>query len=152
MRVYRISKCRYVNDCSGYGAFLQGGRWNSKGQWVLYTAQSVSLAMLELLVHLPASLAADDFCVLTLELPESAIKVLAAEQLPQGWDAYPFNASTRQIGDHFLQTASGLALQVPSCIVPGEYNLLINPRHPVFDQKVRVVSSEPIRIDRRLLD
>lgn len=39
---------------SGECAFLNGGRWNSQGNRVIYTAQSLSLATLELLVHLDA--------------------------------------------------------------------------------------------------
>jgi len=37
---------------SGDGARLYGGRWNAPGVAMVYTAQSLSLAQLELLVHL----------------------------------------------------------------------------------------------------
>ncbi len=41
-----------ADDLSGGGAKLTGGRWNSKGNAVVYTSRSISLAVLETLVHL----------------------------------------------------------------------------------------------------
>ena len=37
---------------SGEGARRYGGRWNSKGHAVVYTSGSISLAILEILVHI----------------------------------------------------------------------------------------------------
>ena len=52
MRVYRISRPEYVATALlGNGAALAPGRWNSRGVRLAYTASSVSLAMLEILVH-----------------------------------------------------------------------------------------------------
>ncbi|HMP94283.1 MAG TPA: RES family NAD+ phosphorylase, partial [Phnomibacter sp.] len=47
MVVYRIAACSYINDLSGEGAYLHGGRWNSPGTRLLYTAENPALAMLE---------------------------------------------------------------------------------------------------------
>ena len=38
---------------TGEGARRYGGRWNSKGFAVIYTSSSISLAILEVLVHIP---------------------------------------------------------------------------------------------------
>ena len=46
MKVYRISKCEYIEDLEGTGAARYPGRWNSKGVYILYTAATPSLALL----------------------------------------------------------------------------------------------------------
>ena len=38
MKLYRLTKAVYSNDLSGKGAEIAGGRWNSKGIALLYTA------------------------------------------------------------------------------------------------------------------
>ena len=53
MQAYRLVKKRYADDpLSPQGAKLYGGRWNSKGNGAVYAADSVALAVLEVLVHL----------------------------------------------------------------------------------------------------
>lgn len=52
MIVFRLSSSRYAEDLSGKGAELYGGRWNSIGTPVVYTASSRALAMAEAAVHL----------------------------------------------------------------------------------------------------
>ena len=51
MIVYRISNTRYSDDISGTGAKLHGARWNSVAVPMLYTAEHISLAVLEMLVN-----------------------------------------------------------------------------------------------------
>ena len=43
MQVYRIAQKAFINDLSGEGARLFGGRWNRRGIPLLYTAESRSL-------------------------------------------------------------------------------------------------------------
>jgi len=50
LEVYRLHSSRYPAN-NGRGAALHGGRWNPQGLEVIYTAQSRSLAALEVLVH-----------------------------------------------------------------------------------------------------
>ncbi|HLR38131.1 MAG TPA: RES family NAD+ phosphorylase, partial [Chitinophagaceae bacterium] len=64
--LYRIAKCHYIDDLSGTGAKTYGGRWNSKGHPVIYTAGSRSLAALETLVHIPQKNIPPDLCIVTL--------------------------------------------------------------------------------------
>lgn len=150
MIVYRIANCRYIKDLSGYGAYLEGGRWNSKGKFMLYTSQSIALSMLEVLAHLPAYLAPVGFCLLTLQIADEEIEVLDKTQLPDDWNDYPNKRDTELLGDSFLAKAKKIALKVPSCIIEQESNLLLNPKHPLFQEKVKIISSEEIAIDRRL--
>lgn len=149
MIVYRISQCKYIHDLSGYGAFLEGGRWNSAGHEMIYTSQSIALSMLEVLVHLPASIAPHDFCLLTLEIPSKDLEIITKDELPDDWNTYPGSRSTQRIGDLFLSKQRTLILQVPSCIVEQEFNFLLNPLHPNFKNSINVLATEPIRIDKR---
>jgi RES domain-containing protein len=150
MRVYRISKCKYIHDLSGYGAYLEGGRWNSTGREMLYTSQSVALCMLEILANLPSFIAPLEFCLLTLEVPDNEIQKITIKQLPPNWNSYPSIHATKKIGDLFLDKKNRIALQIPSSIIEQEYNILLNPLHPNFKKKVKVISKEDIVIDKRL--
>lgn len=55
MQAFRLCRANYPAYL-GEGARRVGGRWNSKGARVLYMSENRSLAMLEILVHLSASL------------------------------------------------------------------------------------------------
>jgi RES domain-containing protein len=148
MKVYRISKCAYVGDLSGTGAALYGGRWNSKGTYLLYTAGSSSLAMLESVVHL-SNLPASDYCLIILDIPDNSIEEADVNQLPKTWNQHPPPAMLRKTGDKFVREGKKLALRVPSAVNEEEFNLLLNPAHPDF-AKVKVVRSRPIAFDDRL--
>ncbi|MBM2839324.1 MAG: family phosphorylase, partial [Deltaproteobacteria bacterium] len=66
MDLFRIAKTKYINDLSGNGARVYGGRWNEKGVAVIYTSESRALAALEFLVHTPMALAPKDLSMLTI--------------------------------------------------------------------------------------
>lgn len=149
MKVYRISKCKYIEDLSGYGAFMNGGRWNGEGMRMLYSSSSASHALLETLAHLPAYLASEEFCMLTLEIPDKLISVLTLEMLPADWNSLPFPFSTQKAGNSFINENKYLALQVPSVIIETESNIIINPPHKDFS-KVKVLLQQRIQIDKRL--
>ena len=73
MIVYRLAKAAFT-ALDGEGARLFGGRWNSPGRPMIYTAASPSLAVLEVLVHLdlPIDLMPDDYRLLAIEIPDDA--------------------------------------------------------------------------------
>lgn len=51
---WRITQSAYADDAfSGLGAWLEGARWNHEGIYMVYAAESISLAALEMVVHLP---------------------------------------------------------------------------------------------------
>ena len=148
MTVYRISSCRYIDDLSGKGAALYGGRWNNKDTYVLYTAQSRALALLETVVHM-GKVPVIGYCMATIEIPEDSIQVYAADQLPNDWDSNPGPDYLRTIGDNFIRSNKYLALQIPSVLMMEDHNYLINPAHPLF-RKVSITSQRPISFDERL--
>jgi RES domain-containing protein len=150
MQVFRISNCKYIADTSGYGAYLVGGRWNSKGVRMLYTAQNQSLALLETLAHIPAFLPLQNYCLLALQIPESSLVVFDQKKLPPNWQQMPSTEELKIIGDAFINENKYLAMQVPSSVMPLENNYLINPNHKLFN-KIKIINQQKISIDKRLI-
>jgi RES domain-containing protein len=151
MLVHRLGNCKYINDLSGYGAYLNGGRWNSTGVYMLYTSTVASLSLLEILAHLPAHLAHQNFCLLTIEIPDDLIYTVNANKLPIDWQKYPGPQSLKVLGDVFINDQKYYGLKVPSCIIPNEYNILLNPKHAAHS-KTKILSVEKFKIDNRLIE
>jgi RES domain-containing protein len=152
MLVYRLTSSQYANDLSGYGASIKGARWNSAGQFMLYTAENRSLAMAEVLVHFSASTMPDDFQMVTIEIPDDMEYIeIEVEQLPSNWSVFPTTDSTQKIGDRFIREKNTCVLKVPSVVTNGEFNYLFNPQHDDF-RKIKVVKVEPFKLDRRLVE
>ena len=151
MRAFRIARANRRYDLSGYGAFLVGGRWNLPGLPLLYTAESRSLAMLEVLVHVPAGDLPTDMYLLTVDLPdELGPEEITPADLPAGWQRLTQPLPTAVLGHAWLQAGRTLALRVPSVLVPQEHNLLLNPAHPRFGQVRLATEPEPFHFDERL--
>jgi RES domain-containing protein len=150
MIVFRLAKEAYAKDLSGAGAEKSGGRWNSKGNAMLYTSESRALCMLEVAVHIPLHLIPSDYWLVTLEIP-GTIPVLEInpKNLPPDWTAIPPANSTQETGDHFLHDAKYGLMKVPSVVVPGDFNWLVNPLHPMV-KKVKIIATEPFKFDGRL--
>ncbi|WP_118973237.1 RES family NAD+ phosphorylase [Taibaiella koreensis] len=149
MVLYRISSCRYIDDLSGTGAALYGGRWNGEGVYILYTAGSPSLAMLECLVHFGGRVVGD-YCQIALEIPEESIQELRLEDLPDNWRENPAPDVLKAYGNRFIAAGKYLMLKVPSVLVPDESNYLLNPQHAGF-KKLRTLVKSKIRFDERLI-
>lgn len=151
MLVFRIARANRRYDLSGYGAFLVGGRWNQPGLALLYTAETRALAMLEVLVHLPAGDLPADMYLLTLEVPDSVSReVLDLADLPPDWQRLTQPQPTAALGQAWLQSRRTVALRVPSVLVAQEHHLLLNPTHPEFAQVRLATEPEPFFFDERL--
>lgn len=151
MKVYRIAKKAYVKDLTGEGARLYGGRWNSKGTSMLYTASNRSLATVEYLVHLPMALLPKDIFIVELTIPSRLKSMsLSEKELPKKWRGYPAHYKLQELGNNWITENKSLTLKVPSCVVNGEYNILINPNHRSFKQ-VEISSIEAYNFDNRLI-
>ncbi len=150
MIVYRLSRSKFKNDLSGKGAEMAGGRWNSIGIPMLYTAESRALCALEIAVHTQLNVVPDDYLMVTIEIPGISKKQeISASHLPEHWKSFPENSFTQKLGDNFCREGKYLALKVPSAIVQGDHNILVNPFHPDF-RLVKVVSMERFQFDQRL--
>ena len=152
MRVFRLSREKYKDSLSGFGAALNGQRWNSKGTEVIYTAQSRALATAEVAVHLSLGLLPRDYFMVEIDIPDSVmIAEVNLNELPQGWDAVPAGPFTRMFGDSFVFENKYAVLRVPSVVVSGDFNFVINPYHPDF-QKISIVKTSPFPFDARLFN
>jgi RES domain-containing protein len=150
VKVYRSATQRRARDLSGLGSLSAGGRWNSKGRSVLYTAESPSLAILEKLVHLNLMRMPSNMCLTTIEVPDKAsVTTVLKKDLPKGWLDVPGPDALKEIGDEWLSKGKTLLLRVPSAVSPHESNYLINPTHKKMSQ-VKVVRVEPARVYARL--
>lgn len=148
--VWRITTARFATAAfSGEGARLYGGRWNPKGHAVIYTAESQSLALLEMLVQDEPLRAR--YVLIPAQLPaDLAISQIEASALPADWRTLGARDALQAIGRTWLQDGTSAVLAVPSAVVPAEHNYLLNPRHPDF---TRIVIGAPkaLDVDMRLL-
>ena len=147
MVVFRIARKDYIQDLSGRGAELFGGRWNEKGIPALYTSSSLSLAVLEILVHTDKSLPPVNMAYAKIYVPDEmfSMKILRLKD-----DEVPVEYGTK-----WLKEKRGLMLKVPSVILPYEYdhefNLILNPLHEDY-KKVSVVEVHDFSFDVRLVE
>lgn len=151
MILYRICKSRYAADLMGKGAELVGGRWNSKGVAVIYTSSTIALCMLEVAVHVPPGMMPEGFERVTIEIPDDKVFELTEADLPPGWSVFPHLPVTQLIGDEFVYEGKFLVMKVPSAVVPGEFNYIINPNHPDAGS-MRITDTRPYNFDKRLFD
>jgi RES domain-containing protein len=147
---WRITKRKHLRTAfSGEGAQEFGGRWNHPGVKIVYTAESRSLAALELLVHLDSAELLGRYVVFRVGIDETLIDYVDVATLPKNWRKDPPPEKVQAIGDAWIGDGRFVVLQVPSAVAPGESNFLLNPRHPDFS-KLRIGAPSPFRFDPRL--
>lgn len=121
---------------------IAGGRWNPIGTPILYTAEHLSLACLEVLVHLDKRQLPRDYVWSRTDLNATPAKL--CEVMPTSIVA------CQTLGAAWAGGNTALAVQVPSAVIPeGESNILLNAAHPAYQN---LVSSTPRRFqfDQRL--
>ncbi|HEY8781793.1 MAG TPA: RES family NAD+ phosphorylase [Mucilaginibacter sp.] len=150
MIVYRLCKQKYINDLSGHGAEMNGGRWNGRGNPALYTSGSRALAVLEIAVHVPFGILPTNYYMMAIEMAKGfTVTKIDIPELPENWNRNPPIRATQYLGDDFLKENKNLILQVPSATVTGEFNYIFNPRHPEF-KSVKIIMTDPFEFDSRL--
>ena len=138
---WRIVKSRHASTAfDGEGARLYGGRWNSPGTRMVYTSSTISLAVLEVLVHLQEASLLSSYSLIFAGFDDALVERLDRSRLPDGWRSYPAPSELQRIGDEWVQSQRSVVLEVPSVIVVRESNYLLNPAHPDFSS---VVIGEP---------
>ena len=139
-----------TTDLSGKGAFLAGGRWNSRGVYMLYTSENSSLAFLESLVHFDRILAPPLLYIMKLRVADdSLVHTFPEARYPAGWKK-PGNPANRKLGDKWMAEKKWLGVRVKSVVNELEYNCLLNPVYPGFEKLVKVESVREIEMDERL--
>ena len=114
----------------------------------MYTAATLSLALVETLVHIPAGLL-PAYTAVSIDFDDSLVTTLDTKDLPTDWTNDPPAASTKAIGDAWASTAKSAVFRVPSVVVPTECNYLLNPKHPDFRRTV-IGTPMPFPFDPRL--
>lgn len=146
---WRLTKTRYLPTAwDGEGARRTGGRWNNVGTAVVYTSQTLSLALVETLVNLPGGVL-PAYSAQRADFDEPLVTILEDKELPADWRSDPLPASTRAIGDAWVLAGRSAVLRVPSVVVPSEFNYVLNPRHPDF-ARVTIAPPTPFPFDPRL--
>jgi RES domain-containing protein len=148
---WRITQATHADDAfSGIGAWLEGARWNHKGVYMVYTAESISLAALEMIVNLPEeALLYKLYVRIPVQFDAKHVTPLKPSQLPSDWNYSPPPESTQTIGSNWAKTGKSLVLKVPSSVIPDEHNYLINPLHPAAAD-LKIGKAEKFHFDSRI--
>lgn len=149
MIVYRVGKTKYAEDLAGEGARLFGGRWNNKMVSCLYTSESRALALLEYTVNVNINDIPRALSITIIEVPDRKIRVLNEADLPGDWRLSPSPSSTKDFGSRLLQAAAEPAIKIPSTVIPGEFNFLLNPLHP-DSKKFKILNTSDFIYDVRI--
>ena len=153
MLLYRIVQAQHACDLTGEGARMHGGRWNPPGVAMVYTSESVALAVLEVLANVPHQLIGScDFRKVVVQVPDNAtILTMDPALLPVGWNRFPHPAYLSRIGAEWVLKGEALLLKVPCAVTAGDgNNYLLNPLHPQASS-AHVVSNERFTFDARIL-
>jgi len=147
---WRVSPAYHAAKAmSGDGAYRRGGRWNPPGIRVVYCADSRSLALVEVLANIirPTLLQDQSWVVIRVEVPDALVE--RPGRVPDDWRQHPYSVASQAFGAEWIQSQRSVALRVPSVVVPGEFNYLLNPAHPDF-KRVKIGKPEPFSFDPRL--
>lgn len=150
LRAWRIVKeKRAATAFDGEGAWLHGGRWNSRGTRVIYASATLALAALENLVHLTPPMTFR-YVAIPVEFEQRLVETVTPAGLPADWSEQPPPPSAKALGDLWVKEARSAVLALPSVIIQAETNYLLNPAHPDFKS---IVIGKPARFsfDPRLL-
>lgn len=147
---WRLCQRRWLAEAfTGQGAARNPGRWNPRGLPAVYLAENRSLAALEVLVHAEdrSLLTAVAWVLIPVRIDPQWVHVPA--KYPPGWPTIPAPEATRQFGGDWLRAARQPVLRVPSAVIAGESNYLLNPQSADF-RHLDIGKPEPFRFDLRL--
>jgi RES domain-containing protein len=133
VRLHRVESARRARPreaFGGDGGLHVAGRWNSAGTRIVYASSSLALACLEKRVHLAEAPNEGDHVHFQIEVNEAHMLRLHAP--PARWQSSPPASATARLGDDWVRSVRSVGLWVPSAIIPGEWNALLNPAHPAF--------------------
>lgn len=144
MLVWRLTRQAYADQpLIGEGARRYGGRWNHAGTAVVYTSESLSLAVLEYLVNLSINNLPDDLVSIQIEIPNDLRRTkISVDDLPANWRSFPAIEELKNIGADWAMKRKTAILAVPSVVIPNELNYLINPQTDKA-RRIRIISVEP---------
>jgi RES domain-containing protein len=149
MQVWRIFSGRFRDSAfTGVGGLYAARRWNHLGTEMVYTSTSRALAVLEFFVNLDPIEAPDNLLMAEASVPDASVEVMKLDVLPRNWRGLD-NERCRDLGSEWARSLRSVALKVPSAVVDGDWNVLLNPKHPEFG-KVKIGAAKPFRFDERM--
>jgi len=152
IRLWRITRKAYRGGAfTGTRSASSGGRWNGIGRRAVYCSLSPALATLEILVNTQITRLPNDYVIVPVDVPESTTRqVIDTAGLPPDWQQ-PGNQYCKELGDAWYSANRTLLLDVPSAVIPLERNIVINPRHPAFEDIDTSHVGYPLHFDPRLV-
>ena len=151
MQIWRICGRRYAKRAyDGRGARRLGGRWNRRGDAVVYASPALSLASLELFVNLrPANVPPDLVAVPAILSDDVSSERWEIASLPRNWRDVPPPETIQHLGSRWIHSLRTAALFVPSIVIPEEFNVLLNPVHPDY-ARLEVGRPRKFQFDARM--
>jgi RES domain-containing protein len=117
---------------------------------MLYTSMTISLAMLEILVHADESEVPPQMYVTQIEIiGDDAVYQFPDKDLPKSWRE-PDNLRLKVLGDRLMAEKKYICFQVRSAVLPSEWNILLNPLFPGYADLVKVRKIDALATDLRL--
>ena len=149
LEIYRLCRKKYAVELVASGL---SNRWNRESQKVLYCASSRSLASLELMVHRSRLMPEDPYLTLVISIrePGQMVSSLPLTSLPKNWRSLEAYGTLQILGSNWYEQQNSLALQIPSLVIPQEYNYVINTVHPAFKTHVFIKAREEYFWDKWL--
>lgn len=148
MEVFKICRDKYSKKLNASGA---SNRWNKKDEFIIYTGSSRSLSTLETVVHRAGINMKNSYKILKILIEDfTLIKEVDIKDLPKNWTSIEAYIELQEIGSKWYNSNETLVLKVPSAIIKEEHNYMINTKHPLFSDNVKLESVEDFVWDKRL--
>lgn len=146
---WRIIREKHLNSAfTGEGAKVWGGRWNPIGLPAVYCAANLSLAILEIIVHLEDDSGIDSYVAIPVSFESKLVQSIPASKLPKAWNDLPIDPASVSVGQKWLEEEKYPILKVPSIIVPIESDFVLNPLQPAF-KTIEIGNHQSIHFDQR---
>lgn len=129
-------------------------RWNKEGDFVIYAGATRSLSTLELVVHRSSINPALSYKMMVISVSAESDQIIqiTKEKLPANWRSIHGYTKLQQTGNDWYSCNRSLLLQVPSAVIPQEFNFIINTKHPEFQDRVAISAIEDYFWDSRLIE
>ena len=144
-RAFRIVPEQFATDAlTGIYSARFPQRWNPPGAPVLYVAEHLSLALVEMLAQRtpPQRFVYFEFTLHDIFYDPPS--------LPDDWTVYPHPPSTQELARNWLDNHPETILRVPSVVVPIEYNYVLNVNARYFQELIAGLTPKPLSLDPRL--
>lgn len=116
---------------------------------MVYASSSLALAAIELFVHVEPRLMPRDLVSISVKLPVGEpSQRWDGDALPSEWWTDEIKPMQR-MGDAWIRGKNSLAVLVPSVPIRAEWNVLVNPLHPLITE-VKIERPTPFHFDERM--